>query len=139
MDLGLTKTRVLAIILALGILYILSFGILIGRETDSPGIMVACPFTTASSLCTMNFSEHLNMWQSMFTATLDSGALLLVIGLMVLAFSVTFKSLDTSRDKEFKTYKFYSHRQSKSPSFNKLLELFSQGILNPKIYELAAL
>lgn len=137
MGLRLTKTQVLSAILALGILYILSFGILMGMETDNHGHMAACPFTMTSSLCTMSFSEHLNMWQNMFTATLDNGTLLLIVGLIVLAFSIAFKHLDTSQDQELKGYRFYTHKHSKPPTFNKLLELFSQGILNPKIYSLA--
>lgn len=139
MGLDLTKTRVSATILVLGILYILSFGILMGMETDRHGDMATCPLTVASSLCRMNFSEHLSMWQSMFTATLDNGTLLLIVGLLVLAIALAFKSLDTYQDQKFKSYQFYSYKHQKNLVFNKFLELFSQGILNPKIYSLATL
>lgn len=139
MGLGLTKTYVLVVILSLGILSALSFGVLVGMETNGHGQMAACPFTMVSSLCTMSFSEHLSLWQSMFTANLDNGALLLILGFIFLAFSVAFKHLDTSQGQELKSYRFYVYKHSKNPTFDKLLELFSQGILNPKIYDLATL
>lgn len=139
MRIGLTKTYVIVAILSLGILYALSFGVLMGMETDSHGQMTACPFTKLPSICIMGFSEHIGMWQSVFTATLDNSVLLGILSLIVLALSSVLKYLDTSQDREFKEYKLYSHTHSNNSTFNKLLELFSGGILNPKIYELVAI
>lgn len=140
MRIGLSKTHLLAAVLLLVMLHAFSFGSVMGMETDKQGQMSSCPFTVSSSICTMGFSEHLSLWQRMFTATLDNNVgLLVALGLTVLAVSLVLKSLETDRHKEFIAYKFYKHEHQKSPVFNKLTELFSRGILNPKIYALATI
>lgn len=136
-----SKTYLFAVVLSLVLFYSFSFGPVMGMEVDKHGQMSACPFTQASSICKMGVSEHLSLWQRMFTATLDNNAgLLVTIGLTVLfATSLALKFLEIDRHKELMAYKFYTYEHQKSSAFNKLIELFSQGILNPKIYALATL
>lgn len=139
MALGLTKTYLIVAILFLGILSAFSFSVLMGMETDRHGQMAACPFTLSSSICTMGFSEHLSMWQSMFAATLNHRVLFAVVGLIILLVLFAFRYFNTVQDQRFKAFKLYTDEHSNNPIFNKLLELFSGGILNSKIYELVIL
>lgn len=139
MHIASVKTYLFIGILALVLLHAFSFGPAMGMETDKSGQMSACPFTEASSICKMGFSEHISLWQSMFTATLNSNAgILAIIGFIVLAVVLTLKYLVTDKDKELIAYKSYDRKRSIFLP-NKLIELFSKGILNPKIYALATL
>lgn len=137
MRMKLSKTYLFVAVLSLVLLYVFSFGPVMGMEVDKHGQMSSCPFTVSTSICTMTFSEHLNLWQSMLTVTLNNIGLLTTLGLIIFAVSLALKYLEKDRDKELVAYKFYTREHQKRPTFNKLLELFSRGILNPKIYELA--
>lgn len=138
MRLRLSKTYLFVAVFSFVLLYAFSFGSVMGMNIDKHGQMSACPFSVATSICTMTFSEHLNLWQSMFNATLDNNAgLLITLGLIVIAVSLTLKYLEKDRGKELLAYKLYTYEYQKPPVFNKLIELFSRGILNPKIYALA--
>ncbi len=134
------KKYVFATILSLVLLGTLSFGSFVGMERDEHGQMSACPFTATSSICTMSFSEHLSSWQGMFAATVDNSArLLAVVGFMLLVVVLASEYLKADRYKDSHAYKYYAHERQKTFTSNKLLELFSRGILNPKIYELAVI
>lgn len=134
---GLVKTHLFVVILLLVLLHTFSFGVAMGMETDKQGQMSDCPFTMTSSLCKMNFSEHLSLWKSIFTTTVENyTGILAILGFIVLTLGL--KYLATDQDKKFTAYNFYDYEhQSFVP--NKLVELFSKGILNPKIYSFATL
>lgn len=140
MHIGSAKIHLLTAVLLLVLLHAFSFGSIMGMETDKQGQMPACPFSMATSICTMTFTGHLNLWQSMFTANLNNNTgMLAVLGLIILAVSLALKYLEKDRGKELLAYKFYTYEHQKSSTFYKLIELFSRGILNPKIYALASL
>lgn len=121
-------------------LFLFSWGA-VTMPIDEMGNMFNCPFLiTSSSICTMTFSEHLSLWRSMFIAALDNDAgILAALGLIILAVSLALRYLEADQDEKLAAYKFYIHEHQESSAFNKLIELFSRGILNPKIYSLAAL
>ncbi len=142
MKIRLTKNYIFITILVLVLLHTFSFGPVTGMEINKHGQMSACPFTMASSICAMGFSEHLNLWQSMFVATVNNNVNLLVlalVGMIISALSLTLKYLAIDLNRQIVAYQFYARQHSKNCTFNKLLELFSRGILNPKVYELVAL
>lgn len=134
------KTYLFVAILSLVLLSAFSFGPIMGMETDKDGQMSSCPFSEASSICKMGFSEHIGLWQSMFTAVVNNNASILALASMViLGMFATLKYMEVSQDKKFAVFKSYVYERQKTFTSNKLLELFSRGILNPKIYELAAI
>lgn len=140
MQINLSKNYLLVAVFFIIFLYAFSFGPIVGMDVDKYGQMSPCPFSMATSICTMTFLEHLNLWQSMFTATSDNNIDMLVAsGLIIFAVFLTLKYLEKDRGKELLAYKLYTHEHQKSFVSNKLIELFSRGILNPKIYALAAL
>lgn len=140
MQINLSKTYLFVAILSLVLLYAFSFGPVMGMEMDKHGQMSPCPFSMVTAICTMTFSEHISLWQSMFTTTLNnSGGILAALGSIIFAFYLVLKYLEKDRDKDLIAYKFYTHEHQKSFAFNKLIELFSRGILNPKIYALATI
>ncbi|MDP3763615.1 MAG: hypothetical protein Q8Q92_03125 [bacterium] len=135
MNMSRAKTYVFAVVLSLVLLNTLAFGSSIGMETDQHGRMSSCPFTMASPICAMSFSEHISLWQSIFTAVVDTNAgVLALVSMVILAIFITSKYLKANKDKKFVAYKFYAHERQQTFTSNKLLELFSRGILNPKIY-----
>lgn len=97
--------------------------------------MFGCPLMDDTAVvCNMNPIEHIEAWQHMFTALPQIGTLLLIVLIAVLAFSLhrllprlwlsptvyRFKSVVGIANE----YRTRSHLQ----------ELFSQGILNPKLF-----
>ena len=114
----------------------------LGMEMKDDGTMGGCLFDGRAEICPMTLIEHLSVWQGMFTATPQKAGLfsLLVIlatAFVVLIFSQHFRllllGLLTSR------HKLYLRVNPQLLLFDPLKEAFSQGILNPKIYELATL
>lgn len=94
-----------------------------------------CPFSDHSmSICKMNPLEHIEEWQSMFTAIPAKDIvsffflLLVVIALTTLSFWSRFSIPDIRYLYKRLLYKKKFHIP------NPLEEAFSQGILNPKLF-----
>ena len=99
--------------------------------------MEPCPFTQSqSSICPMNIFEHIQAWQKAFRALPAKSFVLSVMSLAYLFFIAAFlvKKLRELLEREnFRKFLYYERRRNK-PLFNNLVYLFSQGILNPKLY-----
>lgn len=98
--------------------------------------MPGCPFMNESAvLCTMYPIQHLTAWQHMFTATPVVEAMLLLSLIIALALARTellswlwkIPELELSYRRTITPDETYS-------STNYLQEIFSQGILNPKLF-----
>lgn len=98
--------------------------------------MPGCPFMNESAvLCTMDPIQHLTAWQHMFTATPVVEAMLLLSLIIALALARTellswlwkIPELELSYRRTITPDETYS-------STNYLQEIFSQGILNPKLF-----
>jgi len=102
---------------------------------DMTGNMTGCPFMThEQTLCSMSVLDHIGSWQSVFSAVVPSLTLLLsVLVTAVFVLSVApnlllkqrFRELPLSRELLHRTYSF---------SYRPLQELFSNGILHPKLF-----
>ncbi len=97
--------------------------------------MFGCPLMDDTAVvCNMNPIEHIEAWQHMFTALPQIGLILLIALIVALAFSLhrllpRFWLLPT-------VYRF-KRITGGTPRYriqNHLQELFSQGILNPKLF-----
>ena len=85
----------------------------------------------------MNFSEHIAFWQEMLTILPQNAellGLLILIALMVVAISFWRNHLSLFFKLVASRWKLYLKQHPQIRLFNKLLEAFSRGILNSKIY-----
>lgn len=103
----------------------------------SDGTMSGCLFTGGAKVCNMSFTNHLSQWQGMLTATSPKISLILFSYLLALAVmifaSARLRAILASESSV--SSKFYIKQTSYIPIFNSLKEAFSQGIINPKIFE----
>ncbi|MDO8523052.1 MAG: hypothetical protein Q7S12_02065 [bacterium] len=130
--------KTLIILTAVSFLWLGTFGLFNHmNETKQDDAMSGCLFNGHLEVCIMNVSEHIAVWQSMMT-TLPQKA-----GFAdLLAFAVVFAVIIVSYKNrlfdiaEFTGYRrrLYIKQHNEISFFNALSEIFSQGILNPKIY-----
>lgn len=105
-----------------------------GMDTKMDGRMIDCPFTPGVSICNMSPLEMIAASQSMFTTLLqpkDPASLLLLLLSAILALALIFKPLSPPR---LAFSRAVVPRREYVPISNALQELFSNGILNPKLY-----
>jgi hypothetical protein len=102
---------------------------------DMSGGMSDCPFVSHEEvICPMNLADHIGAWKSVFLSVVPAITLLLavggIVGLMVsvapnLLRRLQYTSPPTLKWLQFRTYTFY---------YRAFQDLFSSGILNPKLY-----
>lgn len=96
------------------------------------GAMLSCPFSHGSAICAMNAFEHIAAWKTLFAGLPQKSAALLAI--LIFAFAAAFFAprRESPADKSLIAFRrfFLIFR----PVFNYLREIFSRGILHPKIY-----
>lgn len=121
----------------------MSHAMAVGMEMKGDGTMSGCLFDGRAEICPMTISKHLSRWQGMFTAIPQKTDLL--IQFILLAFASVLLAF-TFRQRLLLLFSYFSDRwrlylkqNPHLPLFNQLIEAFSRGILNPKIYESATL
>lgn len=144
---AITSQKLAISFLAIGLfafvtLSILGLGHMNGMETNKDGNMEGCIFTGKTMLCKMDVVEHISLWQSIFTAmpqeNLTLFALLILLAVVIFITKNIFAPSRLFRS-ETSTDRLYLKERPDFSFFNPLKEAFSQGILNPKIYEFAIL
>lgn len=117
----------------------------LGMEMREDGKMSGCLFDGKAEICPMTFSDHLSRWQGMFTAIPQKADLLVALFLLILVFS-TFLLFNLRRrlllllfSRLSDRWRLYLKQNPHLSLFDHLREAFSQGILNPKIYDFATL
>ena len=129
-------------LLILGLVAFLSLGSFgMSHSTMSMGpdgsmTMTDCNMPGMTAICNMNPLEHIAMWQSMFTTTLQqNGFDLLVLLLAAFTLALVWTRLLRPQLQPEKVLTFSTIRSRgvslPSPLFQ---ELFSSGILNPKLF-----
>jgi len=96
-----------------------------------------CLFNDQTQVCTMNFSEHMALWQGMFMSLPQNTALLDMLTLaLVLVAVIAFwhNPLTELSERVVSRWRLYIKQNPQIRLFNSLVEKFSQGILNPKIF-----
>ena len=121
------------LVAVLGTMFLSLFHISAGM--DMTGGMSDCPFMSHTEvICPMNLTDHLEAWKSVFIATVPASCLILAVaGMAIFVVSVApnllrklhYKSLLLYKWLEIRTYTF---------SYRPLQELFSSGILHPKLH-----
>lgn len=119
--------------LFIGTMFFSLFHMSMGK--DMTGGMTDCPFMERGEvICPMNLADHIGAWKSAFLSTAPTLTLLLAVaGIAVFVASVApnllrkiqYASPPSQRWLEVRTYTF---------SYRPLQELFSNGILHPKLF-----
>src|SRR3989344_5522780 len=105
---------------------------------NEDGTMSGCLFNGRTEICDMAFFEHISIWQGIFSATQNTDFINLLS--LIILLSVSIATATTNQNlasllRLFNTRKLYILK-SLNLHFNYLKKAFSQGILEPKIYEL---
>ena len=103
---------------------------------DGNMTMSNCPFMSGQAVvCNMDPLEHIAAWQNMFTSIPQQGGLFLILMLLAsLALVLLWTHLRRpSIDHTHTSTKFLVRRDYMPPA-SPLQELFSNGILNPKLF-----
>ena len=133
--------RFLLVFALIAFLLVAFFGISqsMGMGKQNNGKMDGCIFTGKVEICTMTFSEHISHWQSLFTATTPQNSLALVLLILLAVVFVVIAIFKRNLLLLFNYYtarwRFYVRNNPELSLFDPIKEAFSQGILNPKIYE----
>ena len=112
------------------------FGIGIGMEMKD-GQMSSCPFTTSqASICQMGVAAHISQWQQAFLGIPTETNLLALALLLLAVFVIPFAKPFTKIKQNELAIRLISYcKTAATKIFDPLLLAFSDGILNPKVYE----
>jgi|SRR3989338_2476923 len=105
-----------------------------GMTTGMDGQMTNCPFTPGVSICEMNPLEMIAASQNLFTTLPLQKDLFSVLMLIIAAVLLLFVSWKPYTPRRHTTSHTLIRRREYIPLSNALQELFSNGILNPKLY-----
>lgn len=106
-------------------------------EMTNESAMNTCLFNIKESICTMNFSEIVSLWQGMFAGLqqdLEITSLFLCMIAVAAVCLLNLLLLYGFSEHIFSRWRLYLKKNSYFYFFNSLREAFSQGIINPKIY-----
>lgn len=122
---------------ALAMLFVVSaFGPSMSMPMDTQGRMSNCPFSLGTaSMCPMNFAQHIGYWQQLFASTIPvNGALAFLILFVILSFGIFWQSLINDTSQKSLPTRLHKEWNARLKLFNPLILLFSDGILNSKVY-----
>jgi hypothetical protein len=133
---GKLSGNLIIFVLALFV-FVSLLGIGMGMEVRD-GQMSSCPLmASGASLCQMSVTEHISKWQQAFLGVPSKTNFLAFALLLAAAVPITFaKSLFQHKKlTELAARLFTYHKEHLVRIFDPLLIAFSDGILNPRIYE----
>ena len=113
------------------------FGISVGMEARN-GQMSSCPFMASeASVCQMSATAHISQWQQAFLGVPNKINFLALALILAAAVLITFaKSLFKPKKLTDLAARLLAyHKEHLVRVFDPLLIAFSDGILNPRIYE----
>lgn len=134
---GMTMTRTVGAVVTgifLSVMFLSLFHMPVGM--DMSGSMSSdCPFMSHEEvICSMSTLDHLTAWKSAFMAILPSLTLLLLaIAAVALVLSVA-PNLFQRQKYRLTLPTHYLKERTYSYSYRPLQELFSNGILHPKLF-----
>ncbi len=135
--------NIFLLLAAIALIFISLFGIIHASsdmQMNGKGHMTGCFFDGHTELCTMTLIEHIQTWRNLFTARpLKYGTFFVLLLGLAFAWFFSFRRHYLFDAKRIMRQKFRYFQRFVFPFSSLLQEAFSQGILNPKIYESAAL
>lgn len=136
--------KILFALTAISFLWFGTFGLLHHMSEMKPDMAggSGCLFNGQTEVCTMNFSEHMALWQGMFTSLPQEVGVLSLLALALLLVAVIAiwqKPLTEFSELVASRWRLYIKQNPHIRLFNSIIEQFSQGILNPKIFASATI
>ncbi|MFA6295492.1 MAG: hypothetical protein WC666_03655 [Candidatus Paceibacterota bacterium] len=136
--------KILFAITAISFLWLGTFGLMHHMSEMKPDMTggSGCLFNGQTEVCTMNFSEHIALWEGMMTTLpQEIGALSLLALALLLVVVVAFwrNPLFEFSEHIASRWRLYIKQNPQIRLFNSIIEQFSQGILNPKIFASATI
>lgn len=135
--------RSVLVLMTLAVLAILLIGVsgvpLLGMDMtmgeNGTMTMSDCYIPGMTAICNMTAIEHIASWQGTFVSIVQgySSTLLLLSLFVAVAFAVVWARQQYPPSRSLATYR-YRVREAHSLIPKQLQELFSQGILNPKLF-----
>ena len=119
--------------LVLGTMFISLFHMSMGMGMS--GGMTDCPFVEHGEvICPMNLTDHMEAWKSVFLSVVPTLTLLLAAaGVAIFVVTVAPNLLQNTRYLQ-PTLTIWSRPKTYTFSYRPLQELFSNGILHPKLF-----
>lgn len=133
-------TKATILFMAVAVLWLGTLGLFYHMsEMKMTGSISECLFDSPVGVCLMNFSEHLIAWQNIFSGLPQNTGLSSLIVLTILLSASLFLLINrfSLLENAFFRWKFLSKRHNQRYIFNSIKEAFSQGILNPKLFNIA--
>lgn len=127
------NSKILAVLTVAVFITVAFFGINSGMDVRQDGSMAGCVFDK-STVCLMSVIEHIAQWSNIFTATSEKNIFsIFTLGLLLLTafFKRCAINLFNCVLPEFRIYRV---KNNISKLFDYIIQAFSSGILNPKIY-----
>lgn len=129
-------SQTLAFVVAGAILFAAIFSLAVGMKTDAFGNMSDCQFKAEnSSICSMGIMEHIGKWLQLSAAVFFKTygtALMILLLLAYTLFAVYVRTPKISHPVIAPPTPVPESPETKI--FNYLVIVFSQGILNPRLY-----
>ncbi len=111
------------------------FGMTMNTDMDGNMTMSDCYMPGMTAVCNMSPLEHVASWQSMFTSTpAQNFTLMLLLLVLVAVISFIWIEQTHSPPLALQRLSLSSRRREYIPLHSSLQELFSNGILNPKVF-----
>ncbi|MEK7583780.1 MAG: hypothetical protein AAB490_00920 [Patescibacteria group bacterium] len=136
-----TKAMKLFVVSLLSIIFFISIGLVVGAGSmgSDHGSMVGCPFMMGEHvLCPMGILEHLATWQKLAGSIPDRFGMIvslsMVLSVFVLLVAQEMESWRRCSIRLGPRQALYKRIFPNSILFVFVKKLFSQGILNPKIF-----
>ncbi|MDP2933024.1 MAG: hypothetical protein Q8N81_02740 [bacterium] len=129
-------SHIAAVTFLFGFIFVSLFGMSLSMQVLGDGTMVACPsMGDTAALCNMAASEHVSIWQQLFSA-IPEGKVLTVLAALLAArlFSLFLDRLVGVRGSLALSLWSYKQEHPDSKLFDYLIAFFARGILQPKIY-----
>ena len=102
---------------------------------DMSGGMTDCPFMESGEvICPMNLADHFSAWKAAFVSVTPTIVTLMLVAGAVALTASTIPFLFTSRRKPIPVRLNALRMRTYSFSYRPLQELFSNGVLHPKLF-----
>lgn len=131
----------LAAIFLISVIFLISFGLVVGAGGMGAehGAMIGCPFMEGNqALCPMAAIEHLAAWQELAGSMPERFAIIALLSMLITFFVLLIvKERERWRRHSIRLGPYQALYERNFPDrglFVFVKELFSQGILNPKIF-----
>ena len=133
-------SKITFILITISLLWVSIFSLLYHTNNMTfEGTKSDCLFSNKSNKgCAMNFEEHVNLWKGMVTSLpKDNIELMYTLALLLIIFIIFDKNYFSEFSwRVFSRFKLYIKQHPQIKRFNYLIEIFSRGILNTKIYKI---